>query len=182
MKPIWPLLLVAALASGCGSSDGFDDLRQFMDEAGKKSAPKVEPLPPPQPHDTFVFNAEQVPDPFVSRSAQAPAQSDSGQTAGTLEAYALDTLTVMGLIEKGGVAHALLATPENRLLPAKVGDRIGRNHGVVIEVSDKGVKVKERVMTTKGGWKEIVTELNKPQDASIREMKRDASGKWTYPN
>lgn len=175
-------LLAAALVTGCGGSDGFDDLRQFMDEAGRKSAPKVEPLPPPQAHDTFVFQPEQVPDPFASRSAPGAAEPSSGRSTGSLADYTLDSLHLAGVVEKHGEMHALIATPEGRLLAAKVGDRVGRGGGVVTEIGYKGVKIKERIETRPGKWKEVVTELNKPQDADIREMKRDPSGKWSISN
>ncbi len=182
MRRTWLALFVAGLTAGCGSSDGFDDLRQFMDEAGRKSAPKVDPLPAPQPHDTFVFQPEQVPDPFTLHSAQGAMQADSTRSRGTLEDYTLDSLHVAGVIERNGVIQALLATPDNRLLAAKIGDRVGQNGGVVTEISYKGVKVKERIVSAPGKWKEVVTELNKPQDADIREMKRDPSGKWSNSN
>lgn len=176
-------LLAAALVSGCGGSDGFDDLRQFMDEAGRKSAPKVEPLPPPQAHDTFVFQPEQVSDPFTSRSAQGVAEVENGRSAGgRLADYALDSLHLAGVIEKHGEMHALIATPEGRLLAARVGDRVGRGGGTVTEIGYNGLKIKERIETRPGKWKEVVTELNKPQDTDIREMKRDPSGKWSISN
>ncbi|MBI5937951.1 MAG: pilus assembly protein PilP [Betaproteobacteria bacterium] len=182
MRHAWLTLLATGLISGCGGTDGLDDLRQFMDEAGKKNAPKVKPLPPPQAHDTFVYQAEQVPDPFTLHSAQGAAQTDGGRAQGTLEEYGLDNLHVAGVVERNGTLQALIATPDSRLLAAKVGDRVGRNGGTVIEITYKGVKIKERVASKPGKWKEVVTELNKPQETDIREMKRDPSGKWSNPN
>lgn len=182
MKYGLSLILIAASLSGCSGTDGLDDLRQFMDEAGKKSASKVAPLPPPQPHDTFVFQAAQVPDPFAPRSLKGAEPADSGRARGTLEEYALDGMRVTGIIERDGVFQALIATPDNRLHAAKLGDRIGQNNGVVIAVSYKGLKIKERIAATPGKWTEVITELNKPQDADIREIKRGPGGKWSNSN
>lgn len=182
MKPGLSLILVTALLSGCGGADGLDDLRQFMDETGKKSAAKVEPLPSPQVHDTFVFQADRVPDPFAPRSLKGAEPADSGRARGTLEEYTLDGMRVTGVIERAGVFQALIATPDNRLHAAKLGDRIGQNNGIVIEVSNKGLKIKERIAATPGKWTEVVTELSKPQDADIRDLKRGPGGKWSNSN
>ena len=171
-------LTLAGLAlAGCGGSDGMDDLRQFMDETAKQRATKVEPLPPPQPHDVFAFQAEQVPDPFAPRSLKSAEPTGGGQARGTLEEYPLDGMRVVGIIERNGVLQALVAMPDNRLLTAKTGDRIGQNGGVVMQISDQGLKIKERVASVPGKWTEVVTELNKPQDMDIRELKRGPGGK-----
>lgn len=176
--------MLALFLLGCDGQDGFDDLRQFMAEAGKKSAPKVEPLPPPKPHDTFSFQPEQVPDPFSPRSLKGgqAAEADVVRPRGTLEDYPLEGLRVTGVIERNGVFQGLIVSPDGKLHAAKVGDRIGHNNGVVTAISYKGVKVKERVMSAPGKWTEVTSELAKPQDTDIRELKRGTSGQWATPN
>lgn len=174
MKAALSLLLTALLA-GCGSQEGFDDLRQFMDEAGRASAPKVKPLPPPQPHDTFVYQADQVPDPFNPRSLKGgppgAAEAEVARARGGLEEFPLESLRVTGIIERHGVFQALVVTPDNRLHAAKVGDRIGQNGGIITAISYQGIKLKERVMSAAGKWTEVTSELVKPQEAEIRELK-----------
>ncbi|NWG87979.1 MAG: pilus assembly protein PilP [Hydrogenophilaceae bacterium] len=168
-------LLLLGLLSGCGSQDGFDDLRQFMDEAGKKNAPKVKPLPPPRPHDTFVYQADQVPDPFSPRSLKggqaAAGEADAGRPRSSLEEFPLEGLRITGVIERNGAFQALVVSPDNRLFAAKVGDRIGQNGGVITAISYKGMKVKERIMSAAGKWTEVTTELAKPEETTIRELK-----------
>lgn len=167
------IFLLATLLAGCGSQDGFDDLRQFMDEAGKKSAPKVKPLPPAKPHDTFVYQAEQVPDPFNPRALKggSPGEAAVAGPRGGLEEFTLEGLRVTGVIERNGHFQVLIVTPDNRLHAAKVGDRIGQNGGTISAISYKGIKVKERVMSAAGKWTEITTELAKPQETDIRQLK-----------
>lgn len=169
-----PALLAVGLLAGCGGDDGFDDLRQFMDEAGKKSAPRIEPLPPPKPHDTFVYQAEQVPDPFSPRSlkgGQPQSEAEAARPRGSLEEFPLEGLRVTGIIERNGAFQALVVSPDNRLFAAKVGDRIGQNGGTITAISYKGIKVKERIMSAAGKWTEVTTEIAKPEEAAIRELK-----------
>jgi len=170
VKP-WPLLIVPALLAGCAQDD-FADLRQFMDEAGKDGAAKVEPLPPLRPLDTFVYQPGQLPDPF-SAGALRPGQAElmkgePGRPGQALEAWPLESLRVAGIIEKDGAYHALVATPENRLHLARQGDRIGQSGGVITRVHGKGIDVRERVRDSRGRWVEVKTSLLKQQDGEAQ--------------
>lgn len=169
----WLMLAVPALVAGCAQDD-YADLRQFMDEAGKNQAAKVEPLPALKPVDTFVYQSGQLPDPF-SAGGLRPGQEDlmkgeAGRPREALEDYPLESLRVAGVIQKGGAYHALIATPENRLHLAKKGTRIGQNGGVITDVHSKGIEVKERVRNSLGKWVEAKTSLLKQTDGDVQAI------------
>ena len=164
------LILSPTLLLGCGQGD-FSDLRQFMDDAGKNATAKIEPLPPIRPHDDFVYRADQLVDPFsagIQKDLQ-PETAASGLTAAaSITDHALETLRVVGSLEKKGIQYAMVATPDNRLHLVKKGDRIGSNKGVVTHVDDKGIEVTERLIAGSGKWIETKTKLPKLQNPAAQ--------------
>ena len=65
---IVPLLLLA----GCGGEE-FQDLRDFVKNAGVDMRGKVEPPPDIKPYESFTYdNDSNLPDPFKPRKIEPP--------------------------------------------------------------------------------------------------------------
>lgn len=152
----YALLLVPLLLSGCGSDD-FDDLKIFMDQAGKGAAPALEPLPPVKMVVDQGYESMDLPDPFKPRSMK-PAKSGGGKQPdlnrpkGQLESYPLDALKMMGTIVKSGVIYALIKTPDNSLYKVKKGEYMGQNYGRVVSINASGIELLETVQDGTGDW------------------------------
>ena len=117
MKPVIPLLMASLFCvtlSAC-SSDGLEDLREFVNNAYADKKPKVEPLPEIKMQETFIYNATNLTDPFAAfnlmpqgqKSASGP-RPDPNRRKEPLEDYPLDSLKMVGTVKKHGSTFALL--------------------------------------------------------------------------
>jgi type IV pilus assembly protein PilP len=151
------ILLFAVLGmAGCGS-DEFDDLRKFMDEAGKQNVPKLEPLPSVVPPATFEYQQGDLQDPFKQRTLRPEAGKDGfipdlNKRTGPFVEYPLDALRMVGLMSKNKRVNAVIRLPDGRLLLAKVGDPIGQNFGIISAINENGMEIKEITLDSTGNW------------------------------
>ncbi len=152
---VFMLTLVAGLA-GC-ASDEFDDLRQFMDEAGRQNVPKLEPLPSVIPPATFEYQHADLQDPFKQRSLRPEAGKDGfipdlSKRTGPFVDFPLDALRMVGVMSKNKRVNAVIKLPDGRLLLAKVGDPIGQNFGIISAIRDDSLEIKEVTLDSSGNW------------------------------
>lgn len=156
-------LLSFLMLTACGT-DEFDDLRHFMDEAGKQEAPKLEPLPSVLPPSTFEYQEGNLQDPFKPRTLRAEAGRDGfipdlSKRTGPFVDFPLDALRMVGVLSKGKRTNAVVKLPDGRLLLAKVGDPIGQNFGVISSINDDGMEIKEVTLDSSGNWTQSVATL-----------------------
>ena len=148
---LWPLFMV-----GCGNSE-FDDLRQFMDEAGKQQAPKLEPLPSVLPPATFEYQSTDLQDPFKQRTLRPEPGKDGfipdlSKRTGPFVEFPLDSLRMVGIMSKNKRVNAVIRLPDGRLLLAKVGDPIGHNFGIISAIHEDNLEIKEVTLDSTGNW------------------------------
>ena len=165
---------VVALA-GCGG-ESHQDLRAWMAAQGANVKGKLEPLPQMKPYEPFAYNAFDLPDPFKPRKIE-PAKGgsklspDLARRKEPLEAYPLESLNMVGTLEKGRAVYALVRTPEKDLYQVRQGNYLGQNYGVIVGVTDGEVRLKELVQDGAGDWTERSSTLQliqsdaKPQGA-----------------
>jgi len=101
--------------------------------------------------------------PLIPYSKQGPGNSDLiapelERRKEPLEAYPLDTMKMVGSIEKAGVATALL-TVDNLLYQVRVGHYLGQNYGKIVAITETGVELREIVQDSSGDWEERMTTL-----------------------
>lgn len=141
----------------------MSDLRQFMQETGRDNQPKLEPLPPIQTAESFVYNADGLTDPFKPSSVKSDqgggVRPDFDRPKEPLEQFALDGLRMVGTLERAGQRYALVRTPENTVFRVKKGDRIGENFGVITNISEAGIDIKETIQDSAGDWTESTASL-----------------------
>ena len=70
-----------------------------------------------------------------------------------LEAYPLEQLKMVGTLSQAGVTYALVRA-EKTLYRVKKGNYLGQNFGLITEITDAEVKLKEIVQDTAGDWTE----------------------------
>lgn len=161
MKALVAIMTVAVLLSGCGGNEG-DDLDQFIRDSGKGLKGDVESLPDVKPYIPTVYNADAaLNDPFKPRRAQVKSggfQPNLNRPREALEAFPLESLQLVGIIVKGKLKIALIKTPENNVQQVKVGNYLGQNMGMVVDIVNEmpaEVKVKEIVQDElTGDWTE----------------------------
>lgn len=157
-------LLCLALI-GCGSGEG-DDLDKFMEQAAKDMKAKVEPLPEVKPYTPLEYNADgKLSDPFKARKAQSVKttgiQPNFNRPKEPLEAYPLESLQFVGSLSKDKLQFALIKTPDNSIQQVTIGNYVGQNFGIVTEVTENEVQLKEIVQDElSGDWIERTSSIN----------------------
>jgi len=164
MNPRLALAVVAAaLVAGCGGDN--QDLRAWMAEQGKGVRGRLDPLPQLKPYEPFAYNAFDLPDPFKPRKIEpnkstSKLQPDLTRRREPLEAFPLESLAMVGTIEKGKALYALVKTPERDIYQVRQGNYLGQNYGVIVDISDSELKLKELVQDGAGDWAERSSALN----------------------
>lgn len=156
MKRLASMLIVLGLA-GCGDG-GMEDLRNFVDTTGKDMQGKIEPLPEVKAYDPFTYNAFDLPDPFKPRKLSTGGgggmQPDLTRPKEPLEAFSLETLKMVGTLSKKGVTHAVIKTPDNSIYHVKKGNYVGQDFGLITQIRDGEVSLREIVQDSAGDWSE----------------------------
>ncbi|MEP7064193.1 MAG: pilus assembly protein PilP [Betaproteobacteria bacterium] len=167
MKPRLALVIgVVMLLGGCGGEN--QDLRAWMAEQGKGVRGRLDPLPQLKPYEPFAYNAFDLPDPFKPRKIQ-PVKGDSklapdmNRRREPLESFPLESLSMVGTLARNKQVFALVKTPEKDIYQVKSGNYLGQNYGVVTDISDSEVKLKELVQDGAGDWTERTSALQLQQ-------------------
>ena len=170
MKRVAALCICGSLLLGaCGGSD-HPDLDAWMKEQGKTAKGKLDPLPQIKPYDPFTYNAFDLPDPFKPRKIEPSKGSsklapDFTRRREPLEAFPLESLTMVGTLAKNKTTYALVRTPERDVFQVRAGNYLGQNYGVVIEIGDSDLKLKELLQDGSGDWTERSSTLQLQQPA-----------------
>ncbi len=164
MKRIAIALLAAfALLAGCGG-ESHQDLRAWMQDQGKGAKGRLDPLPQIKAYEPFTYNAYDLPDPFKPRKIEPTKGSsrlapDLTRRREPLEAYPLESLTMVGSLERGKGVFALVRTPEKDLYQVRAGNYMGQNFGVIMGIEEAQIRLKEVVQDSGGDWVERSTSL-----------------------
>ncbi len=155
-------IAIALALTGCGGGD-MDDLRSFVAETGKDMQGKIEPLPEVKLYEPFSYNAFDLPDPFKPRKLSTGGggglQPDLTRPKEPLEAFSLETLKMVGVLSRKGVIHAVIKTPDNAIYHIRKGNYMGQNFGLVTQISDSEVTLREIVQDSAGDWSERTSTL-----------------------
>ena len=157
-------VLLSALLSACGGDQG-DDLDKFMASAANDMGKSVEPLPEVLPYSPLQYNADgTLSDPFKARKAankSGALQPNTNRPKEALEAFPLESLKYVGSLSKNKSTYALIKTPENTIQQVKTGNYIGPNFGLVTQINDSDIVVKEIIQDDlTGDWVERNASIN----------------------
>ena len=90
---------------------------------------------------------------------------EAEDSKGPLEQFDLGQLDLTGLVWKSDNRRALVQDPSGRSYIVRKGDPIGKNEGVIVEIDDTGVVVREAYVDFHGErtTKEIVMRVRQSQ-------------------
>lgn len=158
-------IVLSLLLVGC-AEQSMSDLRSFVKNATKGKSPKVEPLPKIKPHKTFTYTSSSLTNPFGRDNlvrkkppANTGAAPDLQRRKEPLEQYPLDSLRMVGTLDRNEQFWAVLRAPDGTVHRAQKGNYIGQNFGLITTISESEVRVKEKIQGPSNGWIE--------RDASI---------------
>jgi len=157
------IVLMAIGLSACGG-DGLEDLKSFVENTGKDAQGKIDPLPEIKAYEPFTYSAFDLPDPFKPRKLSiggggGGVQPDLTRPREPLEAFSLETLAMVGVVSKGGVTHAVIRTPDKAIYHVKKGNYLGQNFGLITQITDSEVTLREIVQDSAGDWSERISTL-----------------------
>jgi type IV pilus assembly protein PilP len=167
MKLLTISFLSLLALTACSGGEG-DDLDQWMKERRAHVGGKISPLPELKTYVPFIYNSDAaLHDPFKGRRAADSAGSglkpDLSRPKEPLEAFPLESLKFVGFLQQGKRNVALISAPDNTVYQVKVGNYMGQNFGLVMNLSKDEVIVKEMIQDATGEYVERRVTIN-PQE------------------
>ena len=168
-------LVAATFLLGACSSDQ-DELRQWMEQQRREVKPSVTPLQPPKKFDPQPYNSAQAVDPFSTQKLTVALKQEARQPNSLLsaelnrrkeplEAYPMDSMSMVGSVNKQGQPFALLRV-DALLYQVKVGDYLGQNYGKILRIAETEVALREIVQDAAGEW------IERPATLQLQERAR----------
>lgn len=161
-RTIATILLVQLLVA-CSSPE--QDIQEWMAGEAANMKGGVKPLPEIEPAPIVEFDEALVTDPFrpskmePDKRATGGLRPDVNRRREPLEAYSLETLAFVGVIQRGKENLALVKAGD-ALYQVRKGNYLGQDFGVVTNISNSEVSVKELVEDLNGEWGERVSTLH----------------------
>ena len=171
------LILPIALAVLGGCSSEIDELKQFVRDSEKGLPRRIEPLPAVKPFEPFAYEGFDLPDPFKPRKLAVPKEGGGGGIAPDLnrrkeplEAFPLEQLKMVGTLSQAKDTYALVRA-DKTLNRVKKGNYMGQNFGLITDVTESEIKLKEIVQDSAGDWAERQSVLPLLEEASKGDKK-----------
>ena len=148
------------MLSGCNSS--IDDLDNYFIEQREMPAEPISPIPEVKPYLRYVYPIhEKDPFDFAILAPEGPKkvidngiELDTTRVPEFLEGFPLDSLKMVGTVEKDDTLWALIRVPDGAVQSVKPGNYIGQNYGKILSITDQNIDMKETVANGTGGYKE----------------------------
>ena len=168
-------IVAATLLLGACSSDQ-DELRQWMEQQRREVKPNVTPLQAPKKFDPQPYNSAQAVDPFSAQKLTVALKQEARQPNSLLsaelnrrkeplEAYPMDSMSMVGSVNKQGQPFALLRV-DALLYQVKVGDYLGQNYGKILRIAETEIALREIVQDAAGEW------IERPATLQLQERAR----------
>ena len=165
---------VAMALAGCGGEQ--EELQQWMEQQRREAKPSVEPLSAPKKFTPQSYTALTGVEPFSTQKLTVALKQETRQPNSLLaaeinrrkeplEAYPLDSMTMVGSVVKSGRPYALLKV-DNLLYQVKQGDYLGQNYGKITKISETDVGLREIVQDAAGEW------IERPGALQLQEKAR----------
>jgi len=154
------LLIPIALAVLGACSSEMEELKTFVRDSEKGLPRRIDPLPPVKPFEPFTYEGFDLPDPFKPRKLSPPKEGGGGGLAPDLnrrkeplEAFPLEQLKMVGTLSQGKDTYAIVRA-DKTLYRVKKGNYMGQNFGLITDVTESEIKLKEIVQDSAGDWAE----------------------------
>ena len=157
----WRSLLLAVVA-GCTLSacaPGMADLQAWVSDVKARSPKPLDPLPVMRQFETFEYTVQNERDPFSGpqgdQDAMASSSSlrpDSTRRKEPLEAYPLDSLSMVGTLGAEDQMVALIMDPDRVVHKVTAGHYMGQSEGHIDAVFEDHINLTELVPDGAGGW------------------------------
>ena len=157
------IIVIALFLAACGG-DEHQDLKEELKALTKELRGRIEPLPVVKPYEPVPYQAFELPDPFgpakIELAIGSAAKSKGGANAPDanrpkepLEAYPLESLKMVGTLSQKGATYALVRA-DSSVYRVKAGNYVGQNFGIITDITENQINLKELVQDASGDWTE----------------------------
>jgi len=166
--------LLLALLAGCGAEN--EELQEWMERQRREVKPNVSPLSPPKKFEAEPYSSLNTVEPFSNQKLSVALKMETRQPNSMLgaelnrrkeplEAYPLDSMSMVGSVAKQAQPFALLRV-DNLLYQVKPGDYIGQNYGRITKITETQIVLREIVQDAAGEW------IERPSTLQLQEQSR----------
>ena len=158
------VLLGSVFLVACSAGD-HEDLREWMKTVALDSKARIPPLPVVEPYEPVAYDVGNLLDPF--RPAKVGPEEKKGgggfrpdldRPREPLELYPLESLKYVGVMTRRKVSYAIIQV-DATLYQVKVGNYMGQNFGVVVNVSESEITLRQLIQDSAGDWVERTSTL-----------------------
>lgn len=172
MKNIFLATCCCMTLVACSSSD-HEDLKHWMADSTKDFRGNVPKLPEVKPYEPVPYQVEGVLDPFKpgkiepeSRQRQLSGKAGAFQPDfearelrnSLLEKYPVESLKMIGYMNVNRRPIAVIQV-EDKVKQVKVGDYVGLDFGMVTQVTETEIQLRELIQDSAGDWSERKSSL-----------------------
>jgi type IV pilus assembly protein PilP len=166
-------LLCSVFALAACSGEDHQDLRQWMAENTKDMRGNIPKLPEVQPYVPVAYDVEGILDPFQSAKIEPDSKSRKGEGKGSpfqpdfeareirnslLEKYPTESLKMIGYLNVNRRPMAVIQV-EDKVKQVKLGEYIGLDFGLVTQITEQEVVLRELIQDSAGDWSERTSSL-----------------------
>ena len=171
MKLRLTVIVLCGMLGACSGGD-HEDLKQWMNENTKDLRGSIPRLPEVKPYEPVPYDVDGMLDPFKAAKIEPDAKGRGPGKGGglqpdfeareirnsPLEKYALESLKMIGYLNLNGKPIAVIQADQN-VRQVKVGEYMGLDFGMVTQITDREVTVREMVQDSAGDWMERTSSL-----------------------
>jgi len=162
MNSVASLLFRAAFVLGflgalSGCTQGDADLREWVAREKAQKGGPVPPLPVLKTFETFEYTDQGMRDPFspsLEELSTGSGPQPDKHPKEPLEAYALDSLRMVGSIGSGPTIEGLIRDTEGTVHRVHKGNYMGQNNGKIVGITETRIDLVELIPNGTGGWME----------------------------
>jgi type IV pilus assembly protein PilP len=169
------LMLTILVSSLTACSGDLEELQMWTEAKRREAKPNVPKLQPPKKFDPEPYASLQAVEPFSNQKLTIALRQDMQQLnpllaselnrrKEPLEAYPLDSMSMVGSFTKAGAPYALLRV-DNLLYQVKLGDYLGQNYGRITKIGETDLSLREVVQDAAGEWTERISTLQLQEKA-----------------
>lgn len=157
-------MIPLTMMTACTQND-YADLEAFIQSSGDGLHGQIDPLPEVKPQQYFTYEAFDISSPFVPRkndqaqTITSGIQPDLSRHKEVLESYPLESLSMVGSLQRHNMIFALIKSPDGTLHRVKIGNHLGENFGKINQISEAEVKLSEIMQDGVNEWTERTSVL-----------------------
>jgi|AMFO01.1.fsa_nt_gi Tfp pilus assembly protein PilP len=154
--------LAVLLLAGCVDR-GMQDLEEYVAEVKARPPTPIDPIPQITQAETFLYIGENRRDPFMpteeisdvlAEQTEEGPRPDPNRRKEELEFFPLDSLRMVGTLDREGQMWGLVQTPDGTIHRVKAGNYLGQNDGRIISIEEERINIVELVPNGRGGYLE----------------------------